>query len=46
VCRYNNGWVVVVGQRKWDVQGGFPHLCHGGLTLLEAAVPFIELPPR
>jgi hypothetical protein len=41
----NDGWLVVTGQRKWKVQGGFPHLCHGGLTLLEAAVPFIELPP-
>ena len=41
----HDGWLVVTGQRKWKVQGGFPHLCHGGLTLLEAAVPFIELPP-
>jgi hypothetical protein len=37
---------VVMGQRKWKVQGGFPHLCHGGLSLLEVAVPFIELPPQ
>lgn len=44
VCRHN-GWLVVVGQRKWSVQSGFPHLCHGGLTLLEAVVPYIELPP-
>ncbi len=44
VCRHN-GWLVVMGQRKWDVQGGFPHLCHRGLSLLEAAVPFVELPP-
>lgn len=36
---------VVMGQRKWKVQGGFPYLCHGGLSLLEIAVPFIELPP-
>lgn len=41
----HDGCLVVVGQRKWKVQGGFPHLCHRGLTLLEAAVPFIELPP-
>ena len=41
----HNGWLVVTGQRKWKVQGGFPHLCHRGLSLLEAAVPFIELPP-
>lgn len=44
VCRHN-GWLVVMGQRKWKVQGGFPHLCHRGLTLLEAAVPFVEFPP-
>jgi len=44
VCRHN-GWLAVMGQRKWDVQGGFPHLCHRGLSLLEAAVPFVELPP-
>ena len=41
----HDGWLVVTGQRKWKIQGGFPHLCHRGLTLLEAAVPFIELPP-
>lgn len=40
------GWLVVVGQRKWVVQGGFPHLCHRGLTLLEAAVPLIEYPAK
>lgn len=45
VCRHG-GWLVVMGQRKWKVQGGFPHLCHRGLSLLEAAVPFIEFPPR
>ena len=33
---------VVIGQRKWKVQGGFPHICHGGLSLLEAAVPWME----
>jgi hypothetical protein len=36
---------IVMGQRKWKVQGGgFPHVCHGGLSLPEVAVPFIELP--
>ncbi len=35
---------VVMGQRKWKVQGGFPHVCHGGLSLLEVAVPCLELP--
>jgi hypothetical protein len=42
----HDGWLVVVGQRKWAVQGGFPHLCHRGLTLLEATVPWIEYPAR
>lgn len=48
VLRFGNGpnpWLVVLGQRKWKVRGGFPTLCHRGLSLLEAAVPFIELPP-
>jgi hypothetical protein len=34
--------LVVIGQRKWKVQGGFPALCHGGASLLEVAVPFLE----
>lgn len=42
----HNGRLAVIGQRKWVVQGGFPHLCHGGLSLLEAVVPFIEFPPN
>jgi hypothetical protein len=33
----------VLGRRKWKSQGGYPTLTHGGLTLLEVAVPFIEL---
>jgi hypothetical protein len=33
---------VVLGQRNWTVAGGYPHLAHGGLSLLEALVPFIE----
>lgn len=37
-------WLVVLGQRKWKVRGGFPTLCHRGLSLLEACVPCIELP--
>lgn len=40
-----NSHHVIMGQRKWKVQGGFPHVDHGGLTLLEVAVPFVELPP-
>jgi hypothetical protein len=39
----NNHQHVVMGQRKWKVQGGFPHICHGGMSLLEVAVPWIEL---
>lgn len=37
-------WHVVLGQRWWKIQGGYPHACHGGLSLLEALVPFIILP--
>ncbi len=33
----------VLGRRKWKSQGGYPTLTHGGLSLLEMAVPFIEL---
>lgn len=40
-----NGYHVIMGQCKWPVQGGFPAVCHGGLSLLEVAVPWIELPP-
>jgi len=40
-----NGFHVVMGQCKWPVQGGFPAVCHGGLSLLEVAVPWVELPP-
>jgi hypothetical protein len=38
----HNDHHIVMGQRKWKVQGGFPHVCHGGLSLLEVAVPWIE----
>jgi hypothetical protein len=38
-------WLVVLGQRKWKVRGGFPTLCHRGLSLLEAAIPMVEFPP-
>jgi hypothetical protein len=33
----------VNGRRKWKSQGGYPTLTHGGLSVLEVAVPFIEL---
>lgn len=39
-----NNQLVVMGQRKWKVQGGFPHVSHGGMTLLEVAVPYMEFP--
>ncbi len=38
----HNNQHVVMGQRKWKVQGGFPHVCHGGMSLLEVAVPYME----
>ncbi len=33
----------VNGRRKWKSGGGYPTLTHGGLSVLEVAVPFIEL---
>lgn len=33
----------VNGRRKWKSHGGYPTLTHGGLTVLEVAVPFIEI---
>ena len=33
----------VLGRRKWRSPGGYPTLAHGGMSLLEVAVPFIEL---
>lgn len=32
-----------LGRRKWRSAGGYPTLAHGGLSLLEVTVPFIEL---
>ncbi len=40
----HNNQHVIMGQWKWKVQGGFPHICHGGMSLLEVAVPFMEVP--
>ena len=34
---------LVLGRRKWKSPGGYPTLTHGGLSLLEVAVPFLEL---
>ena len=33
----------VTGRRKWHVGGGFPTLSHGGLTLMDVFVPWLEL---
>ena len=33
----------VLGRHKWKIQGGYPALQHGGLSLLEMFVPFIEI---
>jgi hypothetical protein len=33
----------VLGRRKWPSAGGHPTLTHGGLSLLEVTVPFIEI---
>jgi len=33
----------VNGRRKWKSQGGYPTLTHGGLSILEVTVPFIEI---
>ncbi len=41
----HNNQHMIMGQRKWKVQGGFPHICHGGMSLLEVAVPYMEFPP-
>jgi hypothetical protein len=38
----HNGHHIVMGQRKWKAPGGFPHICHGGMSLLEVAVPWVE----
>jgi hypothetical protein len=32
-----------LGRRKWRSTGGYPTLAHGGLSLLEVVVPFIEI---
>ena len=33
----------VLGRRKWKVSGGYPTLSHGGLSVLEVLVPFIDV---
>lgn len=40
----NSGPVTLVtGRRKWPVSSGFPLLSHGGLTLMDVFVPWLEL---
>lgn len=34
---------LVLGRRKWKIAGGYPTLAHGGLSVLEALVPFIDV---
>jgi hypothetical protein len=34
---------LVLGRRKWKSAAGYPTLQHGGLSLLEVFVPFVEL---
>ena len=36
-------YALVLGRRKWKSPGGYPTLTHGGLSLFEVAVPFLEL---
>lgn len=40
----NNKQNILMGQRKWKASGGFPDVCHGGMSLLEVSVPYMELP--
>jgi hypothetical protein len=41
----HGGYHVIMGQWKWKAAGGFPQICHGGMSLLEAAVPWLEFAP-
>lgn len=34
---------LALGRRKWKSSGGYPTLAHGGLTVLEVLVPFLEI---
>ncbi len=40
------GYTLALGRRKWKSQGGYPTLTHGGLSLLEMAVPLVEIEKR
>lgn len=39
----NGEFQYVLGRRKWKSHGGYPTLAHGGLSLMETLVPFIEM---
>lgn len=41
LCHANGGRAAVIGPWKWKVQGGFPYLSHGGLSLGETSIPFV-----
>jgi hypothetical protein len=43
VVMTRNNQHVIIGQNKWKAPGGFPHVCHGGMTILETIVPWIEM---
>lgn len=43
ITTQHGDWNLVLGRKKWKSQGGYPTLTHGGLSLLEMAVPFLEL---
>jgi hypothetical protein len=40
---HHGKYLCVLGRRKWKCAGGYPTLTHGGLSVLEVAVPWIEL---
>lgn len=39
----HGAWHYVLGRQRWKSPAGYPTLAHGGLSLLEVFVPFIEL---
>lgn len=39
----HGSYLFVNGRRKWKNAGGYPTLTHGGLSVLEVAVPWIEI---
>lgn len=46
VVQTHNGHHVIVGNRAWKVPGSPKEAYHGGLSLLEIAVPWIEFPAK